>query len=335
MPHSTNVDLDDKQLTAVQSTAQDAYQEIWRIYETHQAVAIGDYHWNDISISYAINLVQYPEFANTVQDIVVEFGNALYQKDVDDYISGRSDDIESIDKALRGSLYFTAWMPEVYRNFFKTVRDVNSKLPGDRQIKVHLAEAKFDWRTQKDAEQWQHAASTKGERFYEVTSALLDENKNVLMIFGAFHLINVPENYRTSQPQSKLPLATRLKQHYPDSLYTLWPVTEPVFVDSLNAVPTPSILPIKGSPLAGLEFRDLLPKARFKLAEMGNARAKTEGLFDAFLYTGANQRVTIFPEYVVKDDLWVEEMTHRLDLIGGKMKDKFSDILSESRNHYQ
>ena len=44
---------------------------------------LGEIHWNKQEYEWLQSLVANPEFADRVDDIVMEFGNSLYQKSVD------------------------------------------------------------------------------------------------------------------------------------------------------------------------------------------------------------------------------------------------------------
>ena len=56
-----------------------------------------EYEWLD-------SLVANPEFADQVDDVVMEFGNSLYQKSVDRYIAGEAVPIEDVQRAWRNVL---------------------------------------------------------------------------------------------------------------------------------------------------------------------------------------------------------------------------------------
>jgi hypothetical protein len=67
---------------------QEAIAAVLRAFETHNIVIIGEIHGNKQEYEWLRSLVATPEFADRVDDIVLEFGNSLYQKSVDRYIAG-------------------------------------------------------------------------------------------------------------------------------------------------------------------------------------------------------------------------------------------------------
>jgi len=56
--------------------------------ETHNIVTIGEIHGNKQEYEWLRSPVGTPDFADRVDDVVMEFGNSLYQKSVDYYIAG-------------------------------------------------------------------------------------------------------------------------------------------------------------------------------------------------------------------------------------------------------
>ncbi|WP_208445655.1 hypothetical protein [Vibrio sp. B1ASS3] len=334
LPHFAEVDLPEQKIEQVVAQAKPADAAILDAFKQHNFVGIGDYHWNDAFLRYATELVSSEAFSDQVTHIVVEFGNAKYQSVLDEYLAGGDVSEAQLNQVLRGSIYFMAWMPDAYINFFKTIRVRNEALPEGKKIQVHLAEAAFDWQGVQDEKVWKQAAKNKTDHFYQIAAERMAKKEKALLIFGAFHLVNAPKDYVAKTQDSAWPLATRLEQAYPDSTYLIWPMTEPEVVETFHSVQAPALLEVAQSPIAELRFIDLLPKARYKLAAMDKMDAQVGELFDAFLYLGDNQRTTVFPRDVMADRDWVNEMQRRVDLIGGKMQDRFNEIRSQSDEKY-
>src|SRR6266496_4330522 len=75
---------------------QNASAVVLRAFETHDIVTLGEIHWNKQEYEWLQSLVANPEFADRVDDVVMEFGNSLYQKSVDRYIAGEPVPIEKV-----------------------------------------------------------------------------------------------------------------------------------------------------------------------------------------------------------------------------------------------
>lgn len=333
-PHYAKVDLPQQKVAQVVEQAKFADDAIMQAFATHNLVAIGDYHWNDAFVRYATKLVSKPEFSEQVNHIVVEFGNAKYQSVLDDYLAGGDVSEEQLNSVLRGSLYFMAWMPDEYRDFFRAIKKRNQDLPDSKKIRVHLAEAPFDWEELQDVKVWKRAATHKTDYFYQVAAERIKNNEKALMIFGAFHLVNAPKEYVQETQQADWPLATRLEQAFPNSTYLIWPMTDPEVVKTFSQVKTPALLEVQQGPMQRLRLIDILPKARYKLAAMDDMDAQVGELFDAFLYLGENERTMVLPRDVIADREWVEEMQRRVDIIGGKMQQNFNELRELSDEQY-
>ncbi|MDX6463163.1 MAG: hypothetical protein QOE55_6860, partial [Acidobacteriaceae bacterium] len=72
---------------------------VLQAFETHDIVMLGEIHGNKQEYEWLQSLVANPEFADRVDDIVMEIGNSLYQKSVDRYIAGEAVPIEEVQRA--------------------------------------------------------------------------------------------------------------------------------------------------------------------------------------------------------------------------------------------
>ena len=62
---------------------------ILEMFKTHDVVALSEgSHGNEQGHAFRLALIRDPRFAATVNDIVVEFGNALYQDVIDRFVRG-------------------------------------------------------------------------------------------------------------------------------------------------------------------------------------------------------------------------------------------------------
>ena len=98
--------------------------------ERHEIIAIGDPHGNEQAHEFWLSLIRDPRFAAAVDDIAVEWGNALYQDLIDRFING--DDVSEAE--LRQVWWNTTHPGQGYDRpiteaFFRAVREVNASLP--------------------------------------------------------------------------------------------------------------------------------------------------------------------------------------------------------------
>lgn len=69
---------------------QDASHGIIQAFKTHTIVMFGETPENKQEYEFLRSLVASPQFADKVDDIVVEYGNSFYQEAVDRYIAGQN-----------------------------------------------------------------------------------------------------------------------------------------------------------------------------------------------------------------------------------------------------
>ncbi|TCI03696.1 hypothetical protein EZV61_09125 [Corallincola luteus] len=335
LPHNPDLALSDDELTALRQAAIPADEGILSRFHDHTFVGLGDYHFNEEFMSYATSLVVSDEFVSRAQTVIVEFGNAKFQPLLDSYIAGEQVSRGEMLNVLRGSVFFTAWMPDVYADFFTAVRKANLSRPAHLQIKVVLAEQAFDWQQVKDSEQWQQAASNKVDGFFATVEKVIKSQQKALLIFGAFHLLRIPEGVSKALPDNELTLASRLLRHYPGALYSVWPMAQPEIIEALQPLSGKRLIDAQQPPFSALRFIDLMPKARYRLGKIDSRNAPVSALFDAMLYVGPTQRRTLFPKAVIDERLWVDEMKRRVQLMGGPLESKFTQILAESEQFYR
>jgi hypothetical protein len=92
-------------------------------------------------------LVQHPDFAGTVDAVVVDFGSARYQALVDAYVSGGHADLSDVRRVWREQVDSApgTFDAPVYEAFLRTVRQVNQALPPQRMIRLVLGGHPIVW----------------------------------------------------------------------------------------------------------------------------------------------------------------------------------------------
>jgi len=117
---------------------------VLQAFETHDVVMLCEIHWNKQEYEWLQSLVANPEFADRVDDVVMEFGNSLYQKSVDRYIAGEAVPIEEVQRAWRNTLGLGD-PPPIYGDLYKTIRETNMRRRGKHQMRVLCGDPYIDW----------------------------------------------------------------------------------------------------------------------------------------------------------------------------------------------
>jgi hypothetical protein len=163
-------------------------------FETHDIVMLGEIHWNKQEYAWLKSLVASDDFADRVDDVVMEFGNSLYQKSVDRYIAGETVAIEKVQRAWRNTLGLGD-PPPIYGDLYRTIRETNIRRHGKHQLRVLCGDPYIDWnkvKTQDDIgpflghrDQW-YAQVVKDE--------VLAKHHRAFLIAGSAHFLREQGN---------------------------------------------------------------------------------------------------------------------------------------------
>jgi hypothetical protein len=177
-----------------QPLVEDATKAMVRAFQTHSIVLFGETHANKQEYAWLCGLVKNRAFHARVDDIVVEFGNSLYQKSVDSYIAGENVPFEQVEKAWRNVAGAVGPVSPVYGEFYEAVRASNQRYP-KHKIRLVLGDPYVDWSKIKDAEDLGPFVAHREEWYAQVVKdEVLAKGHRALLIMGAGHFrrFNVP-----------------------------------------------------------------------------------------------------------------------------------------------
>ncbi len=125
----------------------DPIHTILDAFAEYRVVAIGENHGHAELHDLLLELLADPRAPDQIDDVAVEWGNALYQGVVDRYVGGEEVPWDSVTMAWRNTVVSpnTVWDAPVYADFFRGVRQLNAGLePADR-YRVLLADSPVEW----------------------------------------------------------------------------------------------------------------------------------------------------------------------------------------------
>jgi hypothetical protein len=169
---------------------EDATRAIIRLFDHHDIVMFGEIHSVKQEYEWLCKLVKTPGFADHVDDIVVEFGNALYQKDVDQYVTGEDVPFDGVQMAWRNMIASVPPVSPVYGWFYQAVRDANLQGHGKHQIRLLMGGPPGDWDKIKTAQDLAPYEAQR-EQWYShvVKDEVLARHHRALLIMGAMHFL--------------------------------------------------------------------------------------------------------------------------------------------------
>ncbi len=201
-----------------QPRLQNASTAMIRLFNTHDLVMFGEVHDSEQEYEWLSKLVRTPGFSDHVDDIVVEFGNALYQKTVDRYVAGKDVPFDEVQKAWRNMVGDVLPVSPEYGWLYKAVREANMEHPGTRGIRLVMGSPPADWDKIKSLPD---LAPYEGEReqWYArvVKTEVLAKHHHALLIMGAGHFLRGHEEalqYELAAEQHRsLPPPDRITLH--------------------------------------------------------------------------------------------------------------------------
>ena len=168
----------------------DAVTAIISILDSVPLVAIMDEHLLQQEGDFYQRLIRDPRFAQKANDIVVEFGNELYQSVADRYVRGDKVPVDSLrmiweDNTQGPLLTFSSPM---YANILHAARDVNANLPARRRLRVLLGDPAVEWKTVTRAQLWE-THKLRGDRMRELAhDSVVGKGRRGIIIGGGNHL---------------------------------------------------------------------------------------------------------------------------------------------------
>jgi hypothetical protein len=176
---------------------ENATAAVLRAFDTHDIVMFGEIHGNKQEYEWLRSLVATPEFADRVDDIVVEFGNSLYQKSVDRYVSGedvplkmQKELMEQVQKAWRNLAGAVGPPSPVYASFYQAVREANLKRRGKHQMRIVCGDPYIDWDKVKDREDVGPYLANRDQWYAQVVKdEVLARHHRALLIMGWGHFL--------------------------------------------------------------------------------------------------------------------------------------------------
>lgn len=123
-----------------------AHDGLLALFHTVPVVALGEAHWLDQQHRLIRELLFDERFAEAVDAVVVEFGNALHQPLIDRYLAGEdvaASELRRVWSECVGGWFSRAFESPVYAEFFETVR-ASRRTGRSERPRVLLGDPPFD-----------------------------------------------------------------------------------------------------------------------------------------------------------------------------------------------
>jgi hypothetical protein len=229
---------------------QEATAAVARALDTHNLVLFGEAHGCKQEYEWLAQLVGSPEIAGRVDDIVVELGNSLYQKTVDDYLAGAAVPFEQVERAWRNALGIINAPSPVHELLYKAVRDANLRRRGQHQMRIVLGGSPGDWEKIKTRADLIPFLQNRDSWYARIVSQeVLARKRRALLIMGSLHFERmsgpglVERELRSAGASTYLLLFGGKVYDDPAKRFATWPVPVVVelgdnWVGNMSAMPS-------------------------------------------------------------------------------------------------
>jgi hypothetical protein len=302
----------------------EAIEGILKIFDRFPLVALGELHGSRTQHDFIVSLIQHPDFPDKVNDIVVEFGNALYQPVMDRYIAGANVVHTELRQVWRNTTQITMLFDlPIYERFFVTVRAVNQHLPKQKELRVLLGDPPVDWSIIENWAQHDSFLMSRDDHFANVIKReVLGKKRRALLIAGAGHL------YRASLRN----VTRRLDQLHPGAVFVVIPhggfeeKSNDELEKRLASWPQPGLAHVKNTWLGNLDPDVTFPEPKRGISIMPDGSIvpaprhyegmKIQEITDAYLYLGPEASLVkdVLPPEIWQDAEYQHELQRRSSL---------------------
>jgi hypothetical protein len=310
-------------------------------FRTHRIVAVPDAHRNTAIHAFLLALIRDQRFSAVVNDIVVEFGNALHQDLVDRFVRGDDVPYESLRRAWLDTTQAqpasdTPQAEEVIR----TVRAINALLPHNRQVRVLLGDPPINWddvKTKADHLKWIGMRETFPADL--IQREVLAKGRRALVVYGVMHLQrkNAQANFESAGAAASL--VSILEDRGATRTFNVGLIFNLPRDHAGGADwPAPSLVVLRGTTMGAAEVAYDGPRVAFqegKLVPVPREQWRSmrlEDQFDALLYVGprASWSDVMVSPALCADPIYVEMRTRRMALTEWKA-DRLEDYCGKVR----
>jgi hypothetical protein len=274
-------------------------------FKQHQLVGVGETHTQQEHGDALQMLLADPRLPQVVNDVVVEFGNSLYQPVMDRFTAGAAVNNPELRQIWRNGVASPVATNDepIREQFYRTVRAVNWTLPPDQRIRVLLGEPPIDWPQITTNDQVQAFADQRDTYLASlVEREVLAKGRRALIFYGSEHVMHSP-----GPGQNEGHAVPIIEQQTGQHVYVMVAGSHP----RLASYPRRTVIPCAGTWLESAdagEFAYSPPLCGFPLG----------GLADAVLYLGQLKDLTqsLWNPAIYLDPLWWAELQRRNAIVG-------------------
>jgi hypothetical protein len=288
------------------------------------ALGEGD-HGNEQGAAIRAKLYRDSRFQAVVNDIVVESGNGCYQAMMDRYIAGETVPEKELGMAwLETTQPTDVWDSDIYADMFRTIREINQKLPKEKQLRVLLGDTPYTYDPANPRAPMRRSDTFPAEL---IQREVMAKKRKALIVYGDMHYLRSVPPPMPGQPVGTI---VSLLEKAGVKVFSIWTFTGlgaelPTLQPDIATWKKPSLTLIKDTPLGTAPFTFYYPKGSGMtmrpgpngpiVVDLGEAiGGLMQEQFDAVLYLGPKSEITYakLPKSLCADPEYVEMRAARL-----------------------
>ncbi|HVJ93035.1 MAG TPA: hypothetical protein VM580_24705 [Labilithrix sp.] len=291
---------------AAAPVAGDAKAAILSAFSGHAIVGgMSPAHGSKAADDFILDLIRSPALTETVNDIAIECGNALYQEVLDRYVAGEPVGLAEVSQVWRNTTQPSCRFATFYEQLIPLVRRINQRVSPERRMRVLACDPPLDW-TKVDSPDDLEPFTARAESIASVLeSQVLSRNRKALALFGVAHLRHgggAVGIYELKYPRSTFTIA----DHRGFGNGTPLSNDNDELEKKMSSWTVPSMVPIKGTWLADLDA------AYFDGRAQPGATKGYPGV-DGYLYLGRRDDLLRQPasSRAIVDEAFLTELRRR------------------------
>jgi|GEM_PF-618048 len=288
----------------------DPITAIVNAFKTHDVVALDEgNHGNEQGAALRKALYHDARFLAAVNDIVVESGNGRHQAMMDRYISGGDVPQKELRMAwLETTQPTPVWDKDIYPDMFRTIREINQKLPKAKQLRVLLGDAPYTYDPSNPGKPIDRPESFPANL---ILHEVIAKKHKALIVYGGMHYLRRGPGPPPVPGQPAPPRSGSIVNQLENAgvkVFSIWTFTSPgqdltaLQADIANW-PKPSLTLIKDTTLGVAPFTFYYPKGLGRITRLGpngpvaidlgeEIGGVMQEQFDALLYLGPKSEIT-------------------------------------------
>jgi hypothetical protein len=292
-------------------------------------------HNNEQGHAFLLTLIQHADFPSAGADLVIEWGNALYQDSIDRFVDGEDVPREVLRRAWEDTTQPHAGCDTpIHEELYRAVRTINAALSQERRVRVFLGDPPIDWNSpteKQDREKFMFLRDSYPAQV--IQREILAKGRRALVVYGQGHLQRqqMLSNYEMSHELAHTIVSLIEKSGV--RVFTVWGNTR-VELDTVQrdivSWPRPSLALLRGTTLGAEDFRFFFSDISNRFAVRDGKLApiprdqwramRMEDQFDALLYLGPPSSITTsqLPSTLCADAPYMKMRLARLDVYGPK-----------------